>query len=263
MLYLESWIYWAESSVGMAIAQDPRYELKPLTLEVRDESGEWRTAVEWVGLPTSKGLIVPVELTGKFPGDDYRVRLSTNLCVYFDRVFVSTADQADRCRVAELPVAEADLHYRGFSAMTRDALGFERFDYGQVSPTGSWDPPRGRFTRYGEVTSLLAEPDDMYVIFGPGDELTMRFSAGGPPELPAGWARDFIFYANGWVKDGDLNTKFSGTVEPLPFHGMSGYPYPEDEHYPDTPEHRQYRREYNTRPAKSTMGTLASGGCSG
>ena len=256
MLYLDSWIYWAESSVGMAIAQDPRYELKPLTLEVRSEAGDWRTAVEWIGLPTSKGLVVPVDLTGRFLCDDYQVRLSTNLCVYFDRIFISTRDQADRCRQTELPVAQADLHYRGFSRMRRGEFGYERFDYAEVSPTGSWDPPEGMFTRYGDVTPLLAEPDDRYVIFGPGDELTLRFDAGGLPELPARWTRDFIFYANGWVKDGDLNTKFSETVEPLPFHGMSGYPYSADQHYPRTPELVEYRRRYNTRRAGSTVGSL-------
>jgi hypothetical protein len=256
MLFLDSWIYWAESSVGMAIAQDPRFDLAPVTLAVRDETGAWQTVIDWVGLPTSKGLVVPVDLTGRFLCNDYHVRLSTNLCVYFDRIFASTRDEAARCRQTELPVASADLHYRGFSRMTRDALGYERFDYADASPTGSWSPPAGMFTRYGDVVPLLARPDDMYVIFGPGDELTMRFDTRGLPGLPDGWARDFVFYANGWVKDGDLNTKFSETVAPLPFHAMSTYPYPADEHYPDTPEHRAYLREYNTRPAACTVGSL-------
>ncbi len=54
-------------------------------------------------------------------------------------------------------------------------------------------------------------------------------------------------YANGWIKDGDLNTAFSDTVDPLPFHGMSGYPYGENEVYPDDADHRAYRKIYNTR----------------
>jgi hypothetical protein len=257
LLFLDGWIYWPDSSTVMAISQDPRFEIAPLKLEVRDRWGNWRTAIESVGLPTSKGLVVPVDLSGKFLCCDYQVRLSTNMCVYFDRIFVSTNDQAGQCRQTELPVAAADLHYRGFSQMTRDEFGYERFDYSRVSPTGSWSPPAGMLTRYGDVTPLLAEPDNMYVIFGPGDELTMRFDAGNLPDLPAGWTRDFIFYANGWVKDGDLNTKFSDTIEPLPFHGMSGYPYGPDEHPPQTPEIQEYHRKYNTRPAGSTVGPLA------
>jgi len=46
-----------------------------------------------------------------------------------------------------------------------------------------------------------------------------------------------------------LNTTYSQTVTPLPFHGMSGYPYGESEHYPDTRAHDEYRRTYNTRNA--------------
>jgi hypothetical protein len=256
LLFLDSWIYWAESSVLAAIFQDPRYELTPLKLEVRGAQGRWVTAVESVGLPTSKGLVVPVDLTGRFPTDDYHVRLSTNMCVYFDRIFVATADHADRCRQTELPVAQADLRYRGFSEMTRDQTGFERFDYHQVSPIGSWNQPQGLLTRYGDVTPLLRRPDDMYVILGPGDELVMRFDAGDLPQVPDAWARDYIFYANGWVKDGDLNTKYSQTVTPLPFHGMTRYPYPPQESYPDTPELRRYRNTYNTRPGIRTAGPL-------
>lgn len=260
MLYLDGWIYWSESSTVMAVSQDPRFEFTPLTLEVRDSEGQWHIAIPSVGLPTSKGLVVPVDMTGKFQSEDRQVRLSTNMCVYFDRIFVSIKDEINRCQVSEFPVASADLHYRGFSAMTRNRLGYERFDYADLSPTGSWNPPEGMLTRFGDVKELLTDIDDKYVIFGPGDELTLLFDAASLPELPDGWTRDYVFYANGWVKDGDLNTKFSETVEPLPFHGMSGYPYPESEGYPETAELDQYRRTYNNRPARPTVGLLPSGG---
>ena len=53
--------------------------------------------------------------------------------------------------------------------------------------------------------------------------------------------------ADGFGKDMDLNSARPDTVEPLPFHGMSAYPYPPDEHYPSTEAHRRYRETYNTR----------------
>ena len=124
------------------------------------------------------------------------------------------------------------------------------------SPSGSWNPPKGMFTRYGDVTSLLSHADNMFVIFGPGDELVLRFNAQNLPPLPRGWVRDFIFYANGWVKDGDLNTALSHHIDPLPFHGMSGYPYPATEHYPRTPALQRYLRTHNTRPSTATVGPL-------
>ena len=62
--------------------------------------------------------------------------------------------------------------------------------------------------------------------------MTIRFDAAELPELPAGWQRDFLFYSDGWEKDSDRNTITGETVEPLPFHGMSAYPYPSHETYP-------------------------------
>ena len=69
------------------------------------------------------------------------------------------------------------------------------------------------------------------------------------PPLRPGWQRDFLLKVDGWAKDQDANTAFALSVEPLPFHGMSAYPYPPSEHFPDDAQHRRYREEYNTRPA--------------
>jgi hypothetical protein len=98
------------------------------------------------------------------------------------------------------------------------------------------------------VRELLRDVDDRLVILGSGDELRLQFSAALAPP-PAGWTRDFLLKVDGWAKDRDPNTAFSTSVEPLPFHGMSRYPYPAGEHFPDDAEHRRYCREYNTRPA--------------
>ena len=57
-----------------------------------------------------------------------------------------------------------------------------------------------------------------------GDELSLEFDALKLPSLKKDWKREFIFYNDGWLKDGDLNTAYGKTVEPLPFHGMSSYP---------------------------------------
>ncbi len=61
----------------------------------------------------------------------------------------------------------------------------------------------------------------------------------------------------GWVKDGDLNTAHGQTVKPLPFHGMSSYPYGENESYPSDKEHRDYLEKYNTRQVSTEAFTRA------
>jgi hypothetical protein len=105
----------------------------------------------------------------------------------------------------------------------------------------------GNVTRYGDVTELLREKDDMYVIMLHGDEITLEFDGRGLPALPEGWQRDFFVYADGFGKDMDINSARPDTIEPLPFHGMSAYPYPSTESYPTDEPHREYLRKYNTR----------------
>jgi hypothetical protein len=62
---------------------------------------------------------------------------------------------------------------------------------------------------------------------------------------------------DGWSKDGDANTAFGDSVERLPFHGMSRYPYPPAEHYPDDAAHRDWRARYNTRLGATLLPRLA------
>ena len=94
---------------------------------------------------------------------------------------------------------------------------------------------------------LLDSADDRYVVYGPGDEVSLAFDATQPPPLRPGWTRDYLIFTDAWMKDADLNTAKGGTVGPLPFHGMSRYPYGADEAYPTDQAHRRYLEDYNTR----------------
>ena len=91
--------------------------------------------------------------------------------------------------------------------------------------------------------------DDRLIIMGSGDELRLLFSANSLPPLRPGWTRDFLLKVDGWAKDRDPNTAFSGTVEPLPFHQMSRLSVRAGGTFPRRCRARAYRREYNTRPA--------------
>jgi hypothetical protein len=59
--------------------------------------------------------------------------------------------------------------------------------------------------------------------------------------------RSFVLVSHAYCKDMDIYTATPETLEPLPFRGMSRYPYPPAEHYPDDEQHRRYRQAYNTR----------------
>jgi hypothetical protein len=110
------------------------------------------------------------------------------------------------------------------------------------------------------VRELLDQIDDRLVIMGSGDELRLSLDAASIPPLPTGWFRDFLLLVDGWAKDRDANTAYSQTVEPLPFHAMSRYPYPAPEAYPNDPADEAYRKEWNTRPALRLIRSLADAG---
>ncbi|HYW78668.1 MAG TPA: hypothetical protein VE890_03790, partial [Thermoguttaceae bacterium] len=125
------------------------------------------------------------------------------------------------------------------------------YDYGNIDRAMAWKLMQGQYTRYGEVAELLDRADDCFVIFGRGEELTLRFPADQFGPIPDGCRRTFILKTDSYCKDMDLCTAYPESVEPLPFHAMSGYPYRPDEHYPDNEQTRQYRRQFNTRMVRT------------
>jgi len=251
VLVLSGWVDWADGSTFLGTAQRQGGGLLMPRLEALDERGEWRTVIADMGIPAGKPKTIVVDLAGKLPARTRRLRIVTNLCVYWDEIFLAEGASSPPVEVATLEPAAAELRFRGFSTPTIHPLRQEpeRFDYAHVLASTMWNPTPGLYTRYGDVRELLAAIDDLLVVMGSGDEIDLSFDAAALPALPAGWRRDFLLLFDGWAKDADANTAFSQTVEPLPFHGMSQYPYPAEERFPDDPVHRRWREETLTRPA--------------
>jgi tetratricopeptide (TPR) repeat protein len=260
VLVLNGWVDWADGSTFLAATQAHRDLVFPY-LQVKDAQGNWKTVIEDMGIPSGKPKTMAVDLTGKFLSASREVRIVTNLCVYWDEIYVFEGNAPPPARLTEIAMTSADLHFRGFSHATIDPERKqpEAFDYQATSSTSMWNPTPGNYTRYGGVQNLLLEPDDRMVILGSGDEIRMRFRSAGLPALPVGWKRDYLLLVDGWAKDADANTAFSQSVLPLPFHAMSRYPYPAGEHYPDDEAHRAYVREYLTRPALRLLRPVLSG----
>jgi Tfp pilus assembly protein PilF len=248
-LFLQGWIYPTDASINVALSQQSKVKPTMPSLEVRDAHGQWITAIANLGFPSGKDKTIVVDLSGKFPTNDHRVRIRTNLQIYWDHAFIARDAQRSAARLTPLNAVSADLHFRGYSRTYRKGgrYGPWWFDYDSVGKQSPWRPIEGAFTRFGDVLSLLKASDDMYVIMAPGDETTLQFDAASAASVPAGWKRDFLLYTDGWIKDSDLNTAFGTTVGPLPFHQIREYPYAPGESYPSDAAHKRYLREYNTR----------------
>lgn len=247
LLVLHGWLTPFDSSLNLAVSQRGDVPFRFPALQVVGTDGRWQTAIENIGAPAGKDKTVVVDLTGKFPTTDFRVRIVTTMEIAWDEIFVSTDGDLPP-RIASLALLGADLHYRGFSHPYRASEGGPTlFDYARVTTAPRWRPMAGFYTRYGDVRPLLLAPDDMYVVMGPGDELTVEFDAHRARALKPGWVRDFVIYTEGWIKEGETNGAFAQTVEPLVFHGMSRYPYGPNERYPADETHQEFLRRYMTR----------------
>jgi len=247
-LFLAGWIYPTDASINIALAQAGKPGVIFPYLEVQDPAGRWRRVAD-VPFPSGKDKTVIVDLTGKFLSADHRVRIRTNMEIYWDQAFVAAAGSPSASSITTLDPASANVHYRGFSRLYRKGgrYGPDWAAYEDLSRESPWEPIVGRFTRYGDVLPLVRASDDMYVIMAPGDETTLTFDASAAPPLSPGWTRDFLLYTDAWLKDSDRNTAAGATVAPLPFHGMSRYPYGADEGYPSDATHTRYVETYNTR----------------
>jgi len=292
-LWLTGWVFWTDSNAARALETNKLLSMIPPYLQVRDSSGKWVTTVPDMGLPSGTNRTFRVDLAGKFLSPDHHVRIVTNLCVYWDRIFLSlddrrladpfapasavgdshsrasgslpsTADAKDgglrspAVGMAEAPLISADLHYRGFSTPVTDARHIkpDSFDYARRLVHAPWNPFGGRYTRYGDVDDLVRSADDRLVVMAAGDEMTLSFDVSRLGALPAGWRRDYFFYARGYAKDGEPNTATFRTSEPLPFYGMSNYPYPAAERAV-SPAIQQYLDSYETRRGYALIPPLA------
>jgi tetratricopeptide (TPR) repeat protein len=252
VLYLVGWIFPTDASINVAMSQSSAGGTVFPYLQVQDANGNWQTVIDDLGIPAGKNKTLAIDLSGRFLSQDRSVRIRTNAQLYWDHAYFATGapEPGDgEVVVTELAPATADLHYRGFSRPYRlgGPYGPHWFDYNTVTTEPRWHDLEGLYTRFGDVTPLLQEPDDMYVITNAGDEVTISFRVDDAPELPEGWTRTFLLYTDGWVKDGDLNTGTGQTVEPLPFRAQARYPYGPEETFPDDEEHRRWMETYNTR----------------
>ncbi len=226
-LIAKGWLHPSDSSVNIAMSQGNAPKPQWLSLEVPDGRGGWQVARPNLGFPAGRNKTCLFDLSGVFPpGIPHRVRLRTNLEVYWDQIEWAQGEPALPLKIQRLAPSVADLHYRGFSAIHQaNESSPEIPDYNDLAGTAQrWRDLEGYYTRFGDVRELLSGIDDRYVIMNAGDEMSLRFAA--PPAPPQGWVRDYVLAGDGWIKDGDYNSSYSQTVLPYPHHARRDYDSP-------------------------------------
>ena len=235
------------TATGMYAASQAGIEATAPYVEAQDANGKWVRVLDDMGFPAGLPKTITVDLSGKLPPNTTRIRITTNLQIYWDNILIDRSQQNDDFKLSEIPLTNATLGFHGYPRQIEDLPpGNVKYVYEQVSRTGPYARQAGEYTRYGDVLPLLKSFDDKPVVFGSGEEVQLDFDPGKVPPLPKGWTRDYFFQANGYEKDMDFYAADGSTVEPLPFRGMGTYPYP-GKSFPSDPAHLDYMLKYNTR----------------
>ena len=214
----------------------------------KDGSSRWVRVIDDMGFPAGGPRTMTADLTGKLPLGTRKIRITTNLWIYWDSILVNSTAQDANVHLSQVPLIRADLAFHGFPLKIEGTPpGNVQYIYEKTSATGPYTRPAGTYTRYGDVLPLLTALDDKLVVFGSGDEVRLDFDRSQLPALPQGWVRDYFFAANGYEKDMDFYAAEGNFVAPLPFLKMRDYPYPPGKSFPLDDAHVNYLLEYNTR----------------
>jgi len=226
----DNWIGQFNAAAAKGLVPNGTQITPPSYMEVKYPNGTW------VPVPQDKQIPIPsdsnprtfvVDLTGLFPAglSDYQIKLVNFWNVTYDYIGVDTTTQHTLTVQKISPIATLS----------------------QVWATNS--SSSGNFTKYGDVTALVQSADNQFVIGRQGDEVTLDFPISNLTAPAKGMVRDYFFFVACWFKDppGGWGYGFTFTVDPLPFMGMSGFPYPTAESYPYTAANLTYLKEYNTR----------------
>jgi len=265
------------SANSMYAASQAGIEAIAPNVEALNASGQWKRVVDDMGFPAGGPRTMTADLTGKLPRGARKIRITTNLQVYWDSILIdrtkqdveppsrglsggrlgrcpegeTPSGQPAECRrytLTEVPLLRADLEFHGYPLKIEGTPpGNVQYIYEKASATGPYTRPAGTYTRYGDVLPLLTATDDKLAVFGSGDEVRLDFDPSNLPTLPSGWVRDYFFAANGYEKDMDFYAAEGNFVAPLPFLGMGEYPYAPKKSFPLDDAHVNYLLEYNTR----------------
>lgn len=236
-LVAHGWVEYPYCQTNFAAWQAGKALLAP-DLEARGADGRWRRVLPPWGYPAGMPREMSLPLHG-LPKGTTALRLTTTQEIYWDAFLVAGVEPCPEAQRREWPLRAASVADAGFPE--RLARPEKRPDYRYASRVPLWDTRHqpGFYTAFGSCTELVSGTDDALAVFGPGEEIRLRFAppADGLSESLSAGERRLILELDGWCKDLDLFTRDGERLEPLPTRGGG----------PRGAEAEALHRRFNTR----------------
>jgi hypothetical protein len=173
-----------------------------------------------MGFPAGLPKTITVDLTGRIPlYQQTKIRIVTNMRIYWDRIRVEIGPEDPGIRVTTLQAVKAKTSWVGYPQQwSPDGTAPFGYDFARREALAPWKTHQGSYTPLGDVLDLLRAVDDRYVVLSHGEAITADFPNAGLPPLPEGWTRDWLLHVDGFGKDMDIHSQHPDKLEPLPRH---------------------------------------------
>src|SRR5207247_8326306 len=86
----------------------------------RDGTGKWVRVTDDMGFPAGLPRTITTDLSGKLPLGATRIRITTNLQVYWDNILIDRTPHRQSFKLNEIPLTKAALDYHGYPRQIED-----------------------------------------------------------------------------------------------------------------------------------------------
>src|SRR5262249_51225499 len=112
-LLMQGYIEYFSATSGFAAHQAGIEPVSPF-LEVQTANGEWKRVSNDIGFPAGLARTMVADLTGKLPAGTSRIRIGTNLNIYWDQILIDQTPDVAGIEMQTVPLAEATLRFHGY-----------------------------------------------------------------------------------------------------------------------------------------------------
>jgi len=231
-LVVDGWVEYPYSQTSFAMWQEGTLPRAPSIDALDPVSGAWVTIVDEIGYPAgmTRQSLLPLSGEGiaSLPKGCTTIRIRTSVELYLERVRLAWLEPCPEARRFEVPMIAAEVAECGYPVKVELPQKRPFYDYDRRLPLWDCRSQPGFYTHFGDCLDLVHSSDGAVAIFGPGEEVRLRFSADGFEA----WSRAdrdevdraadssdevvFVLELDGWCKDMDRYTKDGATLEPLP-----------------------------------------------